>query len=621
MHPALFCLLIACFGLINPKFTPIHLVGDSDTILEIEATAAQEETLLFNVKTVIKGKFADKTLSLSLKNTGLREQAVVVRKLCAAQLGKPVLLFIGAISAPAGGGQGADGADPGGVKGFLHIDGSWIAFDQDKTGWEMREISSTMLQTWNGATDMLRKEVDYILTDPDATVPCDEGATWLTPEKIATVAGKVGMATPIVLADGGHQLLYLAADSGDRLFQYDAAAKATTEVTAQHKLAAKSLIATWGDLEAASRMDLVSWDGEAVTIFRQDQAGCFAAVASLPKAQIAGGCTALAVVGAAAPGRPVVLIGTAAMPRLWIPGKAGEEQVTKPLAAGEAPVAGLGAAGRCLVADFDGDGIADVLQLFVKGSLVYKGMGNGQFEAAKPCAVALGTGPSDAFVGDFDSDGLLDIFTLGDNTRLWSGHGGFIYEDLMRFTGEPSYKGQIDSHAGATGDINGDGRQDVIFFYHSTPPSLNFNRGFRSFGHANSLDFSSTNGTPGIIPGSENGQQTGAWCDLDGNGVPEFAIVLTNGEVWHLPVECGADKVGGVRVALSAKSSLGAGPVLVTGYRGKRCLGAWNVTTGMEAFIAQIEAGPVTITWKTPDGKEHRKEVVVENAPVTFVLP
>ena len=620
MHPALLCLLIACLGLINPKFTPIHLVGASDTILEVEATSAKEDTLLFNVKTVIKGKYADKTLSLSLKSTGLREHAQAARKLCAAQVGKPALFFIGAISSPdgGGGGQGAPGGDAGAVKGFLHLDGSWIAFDEDKTGWEMREMNSTMLATWNGATDMLRKEVDYILNDPDASVPCDEGVAWSTPEKIATVAGKVGMTAPITLADGGGQLLYLAADSGDRLFQYDAASKATKDVTAQHKLVAKSLIATWGDLDAAGRMDLVSWDGEAVTIHSQDQAGCLAAAATLPKARVAGGCTSLAVVGAVTPGRPAVLIGTAAMPLLWIPGKAGEEQAVKPLASGEAPVAGLGAAGRCLAADFDGDGITDVMQLFVKGSLVYKGKGNGLFEAAKPCAVALGEGPSDAFIGDFDSDGLLDIFTLGDNSRLWSGHGGFVYEDVMRFSGEPSYKGQTDSHAGATGDINGDGRQDVIFFYRSTPPNINFNRGFRSFGHANNIDFS----TSGVLPGVENGQQAGGWCDLDGNGVPEFAIVLANGEVWRLLVESGADKAGGVRVSLAAKSSLGTGPVLVTGYRGKRCLGAWNVTAGMGgAFIAQAEAGPVTITWKTPDGKEHSKEIVVENAPVSFVLP
>ena len=51
----------------------------------------------------------------------------------------------------------------------------------------------------------------------------------------------------------------------------------------------------------------------------------------------------------------------------------------------------------------------------------------------------------------------------------------------------------------------------------------------------------------------------------------------------------------------------------MTGWIGKRCLGAWNVLPGAsQAFFGRREAGPVTLKWRLPGGKEQQKEVVVE---------
>ena len=76
-----------------------------------------------------------------------------------------------------------------------------------------------------------------------------------------------------------------------------------------------------------------------------------------------------------------------------------------------------------------------------------------------------------------------------------------------------------------------------------------------------------------------------------------------------------------MRVLLSSKNSY-VGPVNVVGYRGKRCLGAWNVMPGTsEGFVAQTEAGPVTLKWQLPGGKPQSKDFILENAPVKFVLP
>ncbi len=607
-------------ALINPNFTPIHLVNQADTILEVQLSPAKDSVITATVKAVIKGKFEAKTFALSLKDTAFPAQAEVVERLAGAPGAGPALFFSGKIkekdAQPTGDGGG--GNDAGDIeKGYLHIDGQWVSFEKDKGVWCMNEISSKMLGTWNGGTDMLRKVVDYTLSDPQPVIPCTEGVSWGKPSKFATLGGKVTATMPMTRVNGGNQTLFVAADSGDKLFEYDAASRGLKDVTAAHKLVTKSTVATWGDLNADGRMDLVSWNGAAVTVFLQDSNGVLQADAKLPASGVKGGCTSLVVIESGVAGHPAVLIGTAAMPLLWTPTPGAEPQTAKPVASGEAPVKDFGAAGRCLVADFDADGLADILQLFEKGSLIYKGRAPGRFEPPKPCTVALGAGQSDAFLGDVDGDGLLDIFTLGDITRIWNNRGKMEFVNVMQASGEFSYKGSTDSHFGAIGDINGDGRQDVVCFYANGIPHINFNRGFRSFGNANGIDFEAT----GVIPGAGNGQQTGCWTDLNGDGIQELVVVLANGEAWFLPVDTGNEKGGCARVMLSSQGPY-AGPLNVVGYRDKRCLGAWNVLPGTtEGFVAQNEAGPVTLTWQLPGGKPQSKTVTLENVPVKVILP
>ena len=69
----------------------------------------------------------------------------------------------------------------------------------------------------------------------------------------------------------------------------------------------------------------------------------------------------------------------------------------------------LGKAAPCLVADFDGDGVADVLAPFAAGSVLFRGLTPGKFASGVACAVKLGTGQSGACVGDFDGDGRFDV--------------------------------------------------------------------------------------------------------------------------------------------------------------------------------------------------------------------
>lgn len=599
-------------ALINPNFTPMHLVNQSEIILELQLTGAQDGKIRAEVKEVIKGKYEAKTVSLELQGSAFKEQIDIIAKMATQPGGVQALFFVSQANADGGGDAS------GGEKGLLHLSGQWVSFDHEKDVWRMESINAKMQATWNGGTDMLRRAVDYVLTDPAPSFPCAEGVSWGTPSKFATFTGMVHAVMPVTLTDGGKQALFVASESGDRLFVYDPKERALQDVTSAYKLATTSRVAAWGALKPDGRLGLVSWDGRSVSAYLQDSNGVLQMSAALSKTELKGNCLSLTVIDSGTPGCPAVLIGTDTMPLLWTP-VFGQDaaQTVRPVAAGAPLVKDLGPAGRCLVADFDGSGLPSILQLFAKGSLMYKGKAAGQFEEPKPCAVALGTGPSDAFLGDFSGSGLLDVLTLGDSIRMWGNCGHMKFVDVMSFTGEFAYKGQTDAHAGAVGDINGDGRQDIICFYDNSVPHINFNRGFRSFGHANVIDFDTT----GVIPEIANGQQTGNWTNLKGDGIQELVVVLKNGDAWFLPVDTGSDKGGCVRVMLSSKAKY-AGPLKVVGWRGKHCLGAWNLLPGVaEGFVAQTEAGPVTIQWQLPNGKLQSRDLTIENMPVDLLIP
>jgi len=59
------------------------------------------------------------------------------------------------------------------------------------------------------------------------------------------------------------------------------------------------------------------------------------------------------------------------------------------------------------------------------------------------------------------------------------------------------------------------------------------------------------------------------------------------------------------------------GPAAVTGWIGKRCLGAWNILPGVsQACFGRRDAGPVTLKWRLPGGKGQQREVILERNTV-----
>ncbi len=127
-----------------------------------------------------------------------------------------------------------------------------------------------------------------------------------------------------------------------------------------------------------------------------------------------------------------------------------------PFAAGNYP-------NSVVVADFNGDGYADlaITNFFGDNVTVLLGNGSGGFSAASGSPVAVGLNPSSVAVGDFNHDGVPDLavstqtFPGSVYVLLGDGTGGF-----SATSGSPITVGNF-AESVAVGDFNGDGLQDL----------------------------------------------------------------------------------------------------------------------------------------------------------------
>ncbi|MDD4892291.1 MAG: VCBS repeat-containing protein, partial [Phycisphaerae bacterium] len=476
---------------------------------------------------------------------------------------------------------------------------------------------------WAGGTDMLLKLCETIVDDPTTEVPVKTKFTWAEKIVAGKVKGKIAVAQAVDIGGKGVNVLFIASDAGDRLFSWDAEKRAFADLAAKGKLDSKSVQSAWGDFNGDGRLDLASWDGKKLTLWQQAADGAFAA-ADVPAATTRPDCLGLAAVDAGVPGRAGLLWSSSGAPVLLVPDAQKAATFTpRPLTAGASALREPGAAGRCLVADFDGDALADVIQPFANGSLFFKGLGGGKFAEGVACAVALGTGRAASFIGDWDLDGKLDIFTVAEDTsRLWQNSGNGKFSDQFGFplqqnlTGELTYISKPFGIAGNTCDFNGDGMQDLVLFYSQmTGSQLFFNRGFRSFGHGHSVDLEEG----GLLPEVSKGQQAGVVADLDGDGAQDLLVVTLDGDVVFFPHKAEAEPPRVVRVALPAGGPY-AGPLTVTATIGKK-QNAWVVSPGTEAFLGRPGAGFVDFTWKLPGGEPRKKRIVLTDEPVRFEIP
>jgi hypothetical protein len=159
-------------GLINPSFTPVHLVKDSTLILELQVGPAKDGLAEARILRVLKGTVDGKTLSLSLAACGLDVHRQAAQKLLDSKDGRLACLFV-CQTDPTG---GAAPADDSVAKGFLHVEGAWLSVQQGQgRTWEMVKLDDSLNAIWNGGTDMLIRAVEYVLADPRADLPVKEG--------------------------------------------------------------------------------------------------------------------------------------------------------------------------------------------------------------------------------------------------------------------------------------------------------------------------------------------------------------------------------------------------------------------------------------------------------------
>ena len=600
-------------ALINPKFTPVHLVQQSATILELKFRGdVNDGKATATVVRTLKGTFAKTALEIDLTATVSPDQAQMLEKVLKESPDKAALMFVGAWPEKPGEQDGAEAmmvmAEA--QKAFVHIEGLWLVLSEDKGAWKFEQMSQPLVATWNGGTDMLLKAVRYVLDDPAADVPVRTGVTWARVLKLGKIAGKPSAAVPVDLKGTGTPVLFVASETGDRLFACTGAA--SDDITTKCRLQSRSSAFAWADFNGDGLLDLVSWDGKKLTLWLLGTDGSFTATAG---AKELADCQALAAMDSGTVGKPALLVTARGAPMRLIPGP---DAIPNRIVEGDVQGTGLGSGGACLVADFDGDAMPDIVQPFSRGSLYYKGTAPGAFAPPVACPIALGEGAGQACLGDWDGDGLLDVFCAGnDRCRFWQNTGGGRFTDMMKLTGELSYVAKGSAVVTCMGDLNNDGRQDGVVLYSNMAPQVFFNRGFRSFGFSVSLDL----GRGTLLPEATTGQQAGCIADFNGDGAQDVAMVLKDGEcVVVARTPSGADLCA--RVMVSPKCGR-TGPVRVWAMADNRPLGAWNVCAGTApAILSRPDAGPLKIHWQFPGQGAQFRDVVLEDKPLSvFIEP
>ena len=611
----LFCsmLQISAFAYINPNFTPTDLVKQSDTVLFIEFTGVDGKGVASaKVQEVLKGKFASKALQIELLAGVFKAQGEAAKKQIQGGQ-KNAMLFIGSFKAE---GVGDIDIEDGAI-GFLHIANKWLVLYKVKDSlWELDKEEARLLGTWAGGTKMLLSASKYVLKNPDADFPIHADRTWGKKFNLGKLEGKINKGKAVDINGDGKAELFIASDKGDRIFSRDK--DSMKDITGKLKLSSASLAFAWGDFNKDGLRDLASWDGKALSVYSQNKEGSFKKLCSYNKGLLQDkGCLELVTIDSGKSGRPALIAGTKTAPML-LTLKANNTFEEKVLAEGQLPIIKGDKPQRLFCADFDGDALVDLIQLFPGYSLFYKGKGSATFSVPVKINPGVGKGVNGSCLGDYDADGLLDISTVaGDKNRIWQNNGNGKFIDSIDRAGEIFYISKPGGICTATGDLNNDGRQDILIAYEKLRfPQIFFNRGFRSFGYAKMLDLLTLKN----LPEAAKGQQAGIIGDFNHDGALDMCLILPDGNIWLLTRKMEEDADLAVLVGLSTASST-AGPVNVTASRFGRPFGAQVIDSGGKcAFFGMREPGPITISWQFPGQKKQSKEIIVEDKPVYLLL-
>ena len=173
-------------ALINPRFTPIHLVKQSTLIALVKPSAPDAKGLLTaRVLKSLKGKAPADKVTIALLPDWIKPLAADA----AAAGDGPGLLFAC---------KGEDQQETA----LLHLAGHWLRLEaKGAADFAMKADDVEMRGTWAGGSDMLAKAVEYILSAADPVVPVAVGCTWSERKVLGKIDGPVNAAQAVTAGD------------------------------------------------------------------------------------------------------------------------------------------------------------------------------------------------------------------------------------------------------------------------------------------------------------------------------------------------------------------------------------------------------------------------------------
>lgn len=181
-------LVPSAWAVINPELTPVHLVRQSEQVWRVELSPGEQHRVNVKVLAALKGE--------------LPQRGPVIEGCDIAQPQAGVLFI----------------ADAAGSKvASLYAQAKWYRLTtRTPVLWQAEAADRSLGGTWNGSVEMLARAVEYVQSDPAATVPAACDAAW---GQAQSIAKGLGLVHGLQAIDDGHGLALVV---GQRHFKYSA---------------------------------------------------------------------------------------------------------------------------------------------------------------------------------------------------------------------------------------------------------------------------------------------------------------------------------------------------------------------------------------------------------------